>query len=56
MQVFQTAGVPPSIGSTIFAIIGCTMKRSDELRKSVAANRTTMRWARGKERARPRAA
>jgi hypothetical protein len=43
MHVFQTAGVPPSSGSTIFAIIGWTMKRSEELRNNVAANNTTMR-------------
>jgi hypothetical protein len=27
MHVFQTAGVPPRRGSTIFANIGCTAKR-----------------------------
>ena len=29
-QVFQTAGVPPSRGSTIFANIGCTRNSSHE--------------------------
>src|SRR5262245_40121392 len=38
MQVFQTAGVPPSSGSTILAIIGCTRNSNDELRNSVQMN------------------
>src|SRR5688500_15172863 len=44
MQVFQTAGVPPSSGSTILAIIGWTTKSSDELRKSVMAKSRTTRY------------
>src|SRR5437870_5313031 len=39
MQVFHTAGVPPSSGSTILAIIGWTKNRSVELRNSVTASR-----------------
>src|SRR5262249_34874291 len=42
MQVFQTAGVPPSSGSTILAIIGCTRNSSVELRNSVQTNSATM--------------
>src|SRR5262245_21902559 len=38
MQVLQTWGVPPSLGSSILAIIGWTRKSSVALRKSVAAN------------------
>ena len=40
MQVFQTAGVPPSSGKSIFAIIGCTQNNSDALANNVtnAAN------------------
>src|SRR5438477_8500252 len=36
MQVFQTAGVPPRSGNTIFAIMGWTRKSSAALRNSVA--------------------
>src|SRR5439155_26690085 len=42
MHVFHTAGVPPSSGSTIFAIIGWTRNSSDELRKSVTTSRMIM--------------
>jgi hypothetical protein len=37
MQVFQTAGVPPSTGNSIFAIIGSTEKSKAALTKIVAA-------------------
>jgi hypothetical protein len=40
MQVFQTAGDPPSDGNTIRAIIGCTRKRRNALTKSVTVNKT----------------
>jgi hypothetical protein len=39
MHVFQTAGVPPRNGRTIFASIGCTQKSRKALRKMVIANR-----------------
>jgi hypothetical protein len=42
MHVFHTAGVPPSSGSTILAIMGWTTNSSDELRKSVTAKSRTM--------------
>jgi hypothetical protein len=38
MHVFHTAGVPPSSGSSIFAIIGWIEKRSAELTKIVTPN------------------
>jgi hypothetical protein len=37
MHVFHTAGVPPSTGSSIFAIIGSTEKSKAALTKIVAA-------------------
>src|SRR5262249_42944656 len=37
MQVFQTCGVPPSLGRISLPIIGCTRKRIKALTKSVAA-------------------
>src|SRR5438270_12353001 len=40
MQVFHTAGVPPSKGSTILANIGWTRNSSAELRNRVPAKRT----------------
>jgi hypothetical protein len=40
MQVFQTAGVPPSRGSAIFANMGCTMKRRAAETKTVSENST----------------
>jgi len=49
MQVFQTAGVPPASGRTIFANIGCTRKSSAALTKRVVAkSRTieTLEWNR----------
>jgi hypothetical protein len=36
--VFQTAGVPPRRGSSIFAIIGCTEKSNAALTNKVIAN------------------
>src|SRR5262245_20328630 len=39
MQVFQTWGVPPSLGSSIRAIIGWTRKSSVALTKSVRAKK-----------------
>jgi hypothetical protein len=33
MHVFQTAGVPPSMGKTILANMGCTQKRRVALKK-----------------------
>jgi UDP-N-acetylenolpyruvoylglucosamine reductase len=41
MHVFQTAGVPPSIGSTIFENIGCTANSSAAFTNSVIENSTT---------------
>src|SRR5438552_18213461 len=38
MQAFQTAGLPPSSGSTILPTIGWTMNSSDALTNSVTAN------------------
>src|SRR5262245_50193001 len=38
MQVFHTAGVPPSIGSSIRPIIGWTRNRRVALRNKVSAN------------------
>src|SRR5437773_1207412 len=40
-HVFQTIGVPPRIGRTLFATIGSTMNISSELRNSVVANART---------------
>jgi hypothetical protein len=40
MQVFQTAGVPPKSGKSIFAIIGCTQNSKDALANNVNAYRT----------------
>ncbi len=40
MHVFQTAGVPPSCGKIIFAIMGCTEKSSAELTKIVSPNKS----------------
>ena len=37
MQVFQTAGVPPSLGKIILPIIGWTKKRSEALENNVSA-------------------
>src|SRR6266498_2367482 len=37
MHVFQTCGVPPSLGRIILPIIGWTRKRMNALMKSVAA-------------------
>src|SRR5690242_3531016 len=42
MQVFQTAGVPPSIGRIILAIIGWTRKSRNALRKMVPDHRAAM--------------
>jgi len=33
IQVFHTAGVPPNSGRTILAIMGCTRKRRNALKK-----------------------
>ena len=41
MHVFQTDGVPPSIGSTIFENIGCTAKSSAAFMNSVIENSAT---------------
>src|SRR5205823_3237708 len=41
MHVFHTAGVPPSIGSSILPIIGWTRKSSVALTKRVAANKNS---------------
>lgn len=38
MQVFQTEGEPPSNGSTVFAIIGCTENINAALRNIVVEN------------------
>src|SRR5262245_62402091 len=46
MQVFHTAGAPPSSGSTIFATIGCTTNRRLALTKAVKANNTVRRLTR----------
>src|SRR5438874_10205314 len=43
MQVFHTAGVPPSLGRIILAIIGWTRNKSVALTNSVTAKRTGMR-------------
>jgi hypothetical protein len=43
MQVFQTAGTPPSSGKTIFPIMGWTPNDKAALRKSVAENKTVRR-------------
>jgi hypothetical protein len=40
MQAFQTAGLPPRSGSTIFPTIGWTMNSSDALTNKVKANNT----------------
>jgi hypothetical protein len=40
MQVFHTAGVPPSTGNSILAIIGSTEKSNAALTKIVKANRS----------------
>jgi hypothetical protein len=40
MQVFQTAGVPPSAGRIILAIIGWTRNSRVALTNSVRAKRT----------------
>jgi hypothetical protein len=40
MQVFQTAGVPPSFGKIIWAIMGWMRKREKALTNSVTANRS----------------
>jgi hypothetical protein len=39
MQVFHTAGVPPSTGSSIFAIIGSTENSKTALTKIVRPKR-----------------
>ncbi len=39
MQVFHTAGVPPSLGNTILAIIGWTRNSKLALTKSVQAKK-----------------
>jgi hypothetical protein len=39
MQVFHTAGVPPSTGSSMRAQSGCTTISSPALTSSVTANR-----------------
>ena len=39
MQVFHTAGVPPSTGNNIFATIGSTEKSKAALTKIVTAKR-----------------
>src|SRR5574342_675541 len=44
MQVFHTAGVPPSIGRIIFAIIGWTKKSKNALRKIATDQRTAIRY------------
>src|SRR5688500_1278771 len=41
MHVFQTAGVPPSIGSTIFENIGCTANNNAAFTNNVIENSTT---------------
>src|SRR5688572_280760 len=45
MQVVQTAGVPPSRGKSIFAIISCTQNNKSALRNIVAPNSSTIRRA-----------
>jgi hypothetical protein len=42
MHVFQTAGVPPSNGNNIFAIIGWIEKSRAELTKIVTPNRSVI--------------
>jgi hypothetical protein len=42
MHVFQTAGVPPSTGSSIFAIMGWTEKSSAELTNIVSPNKSVL--------------
>ncbi len=41
--MFQTIGVPPNSGSTIFVNIGCTANSSAALRK-IADVKTTSNW------------
>ena len=41
MHVFQTAGVPPSIGSTIFENMGCTANSSAAFTNNVIENSAT---------------
>jgi hypothetical protein len=41
MHVFQTDGVPPSIGRTIFENIGCTAKSSAAFTNNVIENSAT---------------
>jgi hypothetical protein len=43
MQVFHTAGVPPSSGNTIFANIGSARNNNPELQNRVRQNSGTIR-------------
>jgi hypothetical protein len=43
MHVFHTAGVPPSSGSNIFAIMGWIEKSSAELTNIVTPNKKRLR-------------
>ena len=42
MQVFHTAGLPPSIGSNSFAIIGCTRNNRPAPEKIAMTNRISI--------------
>jgi hypothetical protein len=51
MHVFQTAGTPPSNGSTIFPIMGWIPNDNAALKKSVVENKSATRFSfRGSER------
>jgi hypothetical protein len=43
MQVFQTAGVPPYKGKTIFPMRGCTIKRRKALTNAVSEYHSIIR-------------
>src|ERR1700693_3931730 len=45
IQVFHTAGVPPNSGRTILAIMGCTRKRRNALKKRDIAKSVNMQPA-----------
>ncbi len=51
MQVFQTIGAPPSMGSTIFATIGWTRNSRNALTNKVDVNSTTKPADAGRTRA-----
>jgi UDP-N-acetylenolpyruvoylglucosamine reductase len=48
MQVFHTAGVPPSIGSTILANMGSTQNKRVALIKRVSAKNATNKTSKEK--------